>query len=137
MKKERNPYGHLSLNNSCFCGSLFLLLLLVTACKSNQIMIDSNEVKSIHFWFVHPNILYNVSQLDCADMVFTDDNHDTIITDRKTIERYVAIINSLKPINPKSVYDVRATSLICMQQMNGRRKKMCKLVLIPYGEGYF
>lgn len=94
-------------------------------------MIDSNEVKSVHFWFVNPTDLYNVSQLDCADIIFTDGNYNTIITDRKIIERYVAIINNLKPINPKLVYDVRATSLIRMKQINGKKKKNVQVCIDP------
>ncbi|WP_223854864.1 hypothetical protein [Bacteroides sp. GM023] len=111
MKKERNRHGHLSLNNSYFCGSLFLLLLLATACKSNQIMIDSNEVESIHFWFVG-DIDTSNAITDCIDVVLMDDHHKIIISDRKIIERFVDIINRSKPINPNSNYDLRVSSLV-------------------------
>ena len=47
MRKERNLYGLRSHKSSYYSISLFLLLLFVTSCKSNQLLIDNNDVENV------------------------------------------------------------------------------------------
>ena len=44
MRKGIKLYGLLNHKKCFYGGSLFLLLLFITSCKSNQFLIDSNEV---------------------------------------------------------------------------------------------
>lgn len=105
-----------------------VLSILITSCKSNKFAINSSEVKSVHFWFVG-DIESPIPIEDCAEIVYMQDNHDTIITDRKVIERYVSIINRTKPIDPKLYYDLRVSSLIRMKLMNGEKKPDIKVCI--------
>ena len=51
--EKRNKAVWTSDHKKCFYGgSLFLLLLFITSCKSNQFLIDSNEVENVNFWFI-------------------------------------------------------------------------------------
>lgn len=75
MKKERNLYRLRSYKRSCYYGSaLFLLLLLMASCKSNRLLIDSNEIENVNFWFVG-DIDTNIAIQDCVDIVYMQDNH--------------------------------------------------------------
>lgn len=132
MSKEKRKYG-LQNHKIIYCyGSLMLLLLIITSCKSNQYAINSNEVDSIHFWFVG-EIDTHHDITDCTAMLYMQDNHDTIITDRKVIERYVSIINRSKPINPNLRYDIRVSSLIKMKQVKGEKRLNIKLCFGDHG----
>ena len=89
MRKERNLYGLRSHKSSYYSISLFLLLLFVTSCKSNQLLIDNNDVENVNFWFIG-DVDTNIPITDCLHIVFGNDNHKTIIRDRKIIDRFVA-----------------------------------------------
>ena len=52
MKKGIKLYGLLNHKKCFYCGSLLMLLLLITSCKSSQLLIDSSEVENVIFWFV-------------------------------------------------------------------------------------
>lgn len=49
MRKGIKLYGLLNHKKCFYGGSLFLLLLFITSCKSNQFLIDSNEVENVNF----------------------------------------------------------------------------------------
>lgn len=46
-----------------------MLLLLITSCKSSQLLIDSNEVENVNFWFVG-DIDTESAITDCVDIVY-------------------------------------------------------------------
>ena len=82
MKIERNMYGLQNHKRKYLYSSLFLLLLFITSCKSNQIMIDNNEVENVNFWFIG-DVDTNIPITDCLYIVFESDNHKIIIRERK------------------------------------------------------
>lgn len=129
--KKMKILGHQSRNREYIYILFLLSVITMTSCKCNKYMINSDEVESVQFWYVHPTDLYNISQRDCADMVFADDNQDTIITDIKVIKQYIKIINSLRPIDPKLCYDLRATSLIRMKKIDDKKKPNIKACIDP------
>lgn len=124
-------FGHQNHRKIYLYICILLPVISITSCKCSKFTINSDEVESIQFWFVHPTELYNHAQLNCADMVFAQDNHDTIIMNREVIKQYIKIINHLKPINQESSYDLRATSLIRMKKKNGRKKANIKACIDP------
>lgn len=138
--KEINQFGHQNHRNKCFYVFI-VLAILITSCKNDKFMIDSNEVESLHFWFL-PDIDTNFAIKDCETVVFmTDQNKDTVIKDRETIEQYVEIVNSLEPVDPSTCYDLRVSSLIRMKEINGIRKPDVKVCIsginhANYGETY-
>lgn len=126
MIKEISQCGRQNPRQKCIF--VFILLsVFMTSCRSNKFLIDSNEVESLHFWYISPNASTFVAITDCVDIVYEDDRRDTIIADRDVIKRYVDIVNSLKPIDPNSSYDLRMSSLIRMKQINGKRKPDVKV----------
>ena len=132
MRKERNLYGLRNHKKHCYCGLLFLLLFFMTSCKTNQFLIDSNEVEYVHFWFVG-DIDTNHALENCEDVVFMQESHDTIMRDRRIIERFVSVINRSKPINPKSNYDLRVSSLVRLKPINGENRPDIKVCIGNYG----
>lgn len=131
MKKERNLYGVQNCK-IVYCCSLILLLLLAS-CKSNRLLIDSNEVENVNFWFVG-DIDTSIAIKDCIDIVLMEDqNHKIIIRDRKVIERFVDIINRSKPISPNSNYDLRVSSLVRLKPINGEKRPDIKVCIGNYG----
>ncbi len=119
-----------------YYGSLALLLLFMTSCKSNRFLIDSNEVENVNFWFIG-DVDTNIPIHDCIDIVLMDgeDNHKLIIRDRKVIERFVALVNQLRPTNPESNYDLRVSSLIRLKTINGERQPDIKVCIGAGGYG--
>lgn len=71
MKKERNLYRFRDYKRSCYCCSLFLLLLFMTSCKSNRFVIDSNEVENVNFWFIG-DVDTSHAITDCIDIVLME-----------------------------------------------------------------
>lgn len=132
MRKGIKLYGLLNHKNCFYCGPLLLLLLLITSCKSSQLLIDSREVENVNFWFVG-DIDTESAIKDCIDIVYMQDNHKTIIRDRKIIERFVAIINRSKPIDPNSNYDLRVSSLVRLKPVNGEKGPDIKVCIGNYG----
>ena len=118
MRKERNLYGLRSHKSSYYSISLFLLLLFVTSCKSNQLLIDNNDVENVNFWFIG-DVDTNIPITDCLHIVFGNDNHKTIIRDRKIIDCFVALVNQLKPAVLDSYIDLRVSSLLKLKPING------------------
>lgn len=133
MKKERKLYGLLNHKKSCYNTVCILLLLMLTSCGSNKYALKSSEIEYIHFWFVG-DIDTSIAIQDCEDILRMQDHHDTIITDRKVIERYVSIINHTKSIPPNSNYDLRVSSLIKMKLINDERKPAMRVCIGNYGQ---
>lgn len=135
MKKERKLHGLRNLGSSKFF-LLILLLLFMTSCKSNQFLIDSSEVENVNFWFIGDIDTY-IPILDCIDIVLMEeqDNHKMIIRDRKVIERFVALVNQLRPTDPDSNYDLRVSSLIRLKPINGERRPDIKVCIGAGGYG--
>lgn len=134
MKKGIKLYGLLNHKKCFYCGSLLMLLLLITSCKSSQLLIDSSEVENVNFWFVG-DIDTESAITDCVDIVYMQDNHKTIIRDRKIINRFLALINKLKPVDPNSNYDLRVSSLIRLKSINGERRPDIKVCIGAGGYG--
>lgn len=63
------------------------------------------------------------------------DNHKMIICDRKVIERFVALVNQLRPTDPDSNYDLRVSSLIRLKPINGERRPDIKVCIGAGGYG--
>lgn len=92
-------------------------------------MIDSNEVENVNCWFIG-DVDTSHAITDCIDIVLMEDiNHKIIIRDRKVIERFVALVNQLKRINPNSNYDLRVSSLIRLKSINGERRPDIKVCI--------
>ena len=106
MRKGIKLYGLLNHKKCFYGGSLFLLLLFITSCKSNQFLIDSNEVENVNFWFIG-DVDTDVPITDCLHIVFGNDSHKTIIRDRKIINRRVSSLIRLKPINGERRPDIK------------------------------
>ncbi len=133
MKKGRNLHGVQNCKRIYYYGSLVLLFLFMTSCKSNRFMIDSNEVENVNFWFVGDIDTHHAIK-DCIDIVLMEEqNHKIIIRDRKIIERFVGIINRSKPINPNSNYDLRVSSLVRLKPLNGENRPDIKVCIGNYG----
>lgn len=129
MKKKEKKHGLQNHKRRYYYSSLFLLLLFMTSCKSNRLLIDSNEVESLHFWFL-PRIDTPDAIRDCESVVFDiQSNKDSVIKDRETIIKFIEIVNSLKPISPNTSYDLRVSSLIRMKEINGKRKSDVKVCM--------
>ena len=118
MRKGIKLYGLLNHKKCFYGGSLFLLLLFITSCKSNQFLIDSNEVENVNFWFI-------------GDV----DTDVPIIRDRKIINRFLTLVNQLKPANPDSYIDLRVSSLIRLKPINGERRPDIKVCIGAGGYG--
>ena len=128
MRKGIKLYGLLNHKKCFYGGSLFLLLLFITSCKSNQFLIDSNEVENVNFWFIG-DVDTDVPITDCLHIVFGNDSHKTIIRDRKIINRFLTLVNQLKPANPDSYIDLRVSSLIRLKPINGERRPDIKVCI--------
>ncbi len=129
--EKRNKAVWTSNHKKCFYGGLlFLLLLFITSCKRNQFLIDSNEVENVNFWFIG-DVDRDVSITDCLHIVFGNDSHKTIIRDRKIINRFLTLVNQLKPANPDSYIDLRVSSLIRLKPINGERRPDIKSAFVP------
>lgn len=84
----------------------------MASCRSNPLSIDSNDVENVNCWFIG-DVDTNVPITDCMDIVLdTNDNHKTIIRNRKDIERFVDLVNQLKPVNSDYHIDLRVSALI-------------------------
>lgn len=68
MRKGIKLYGLLNHKKCFYGGSLFLLLLFITSCKSNQFLIDSNEVENVNFWFIG-DVDTDVPITDCLHII--------------------------------------------------------------------
>ena len=134
MRKGIKLYGLLNHKKCFYGGSLFLLLLFITSCKSNQFLIDSNEVENVNFWFIG-DVDTDVPITDCLHIVFGNDSHKTIIRDRKIINRFLTLVNKLKPANPDSYIDLRVSSLIRLKPINGERRPDIKVCIGAGGYG--
>ena len=121
MKKERNLHGVQNCKRIYYYGSLVLLFLFMTSCKSNRFMIDSNEVENVNFWFIG-DVDTDIPITDCLHIVFGDDSHKMIIRDRKIVDRFGALVNQLKPAAPDSYIDLRVSSLIRLKPINSERQ---------------
>ena len=132
MKKERNLYGVRNCKIIYYYGSLLSLLLFMTSCKSNRFLIDINEVENINFWFIGV-VDTDIPIHDCLHIVFENDSHKIIIRDRKVIERFVALVNQLRPTDPDSNYDLRVSALIRLKTINGERRPDIKVCIGNYG----
>lgn len=133
MRKERNLYGLRSHKKYYYCG-LFLLLFFMTSCKTNRFLIDSNEVEYVHFWFVG-DIDTHHAITDCETVVFMQDSHDTIMRDRRIIERFVSLVNRLRPTDPDSYYDLRVSSIVRLKPTNGEKRPDIKICIGADGFG--
>jgi hypothetical protein len=92
---------------------VILLPFLSVCCSNSKNIIDYNDVESMRFWYISKDIEFNHSITNCGSIVRdTLINKDTIITDRTAIERYITVINRLKPSKGPINYDLRVTSLI-------------------------
>lgn len=134
MRKRKDLYGLLNIKETYCYGTLFLLMLCLTSCKSHQLLIDSNEVENVNFWFI-ADVDTDIPLLDCLDIVYGDDNHKLIVRDRKNIERFIALVNQLRRTNPNSYYDLRVSSLIRLKPVNGERKPDIKVCIGAGGYG--
>lgn len=134
MRKGIKLYGLLNHKKCFYVGSLFLLLLFITSCKSNQFLIDSNEVENVNFWFIG-DVDTDVPITDCLHIVFGNDSHKTIIRDRKIINRFLTLVNQLKPANPDSYIDLRVSSLIRLKPINGEKRPDIKVCIGAGGYG--
>lgn len=134
MKIERNMYGLQNHKRKYLYSSLFLLLLFITSCKSNQIMIDNNEVENVNFWFIG-DVDTNIPITDCLHIVFESDNHKIIIRERKTIERFIDLINQLKPTDSDSYIDLRVSALIRFKSTTCVKKSDIKVCIGAGGYG--
>ena len=128
MKKERNLHGVQNCKRIYYYGSLVLLFLFMTSCKSNRFMIDSNEVENVNFWFIG-DVDTDIPITDCLHIVFGDDSHKMIIRDRKIVDRFVALVNQLKPAAPDSYIDLRVSSLIRLKPINSERQPDIKVCI--------
>ena len=72
---------------------------------------------------------------DCLHIVFGNDSHKTIIRDRKIINRFLTLVNQLKPANPDSYIDLRVSSLIRLKPINGERRPDIKVCIGAGGYG--
>lgn len=135
MKKGRNLHGVQNCKRIYYYGSLVLLFLFMTSCKSNRFMIDINEVENVNFWFIG-DIDTNIPIRDCIDIVLMEEqNHKIIIRDRKVIERFVALVNQLRRTDPDSNYDLRVSALIRLKTINGERRPDIKVCIGAGGYG--
>ena len=107
----------------------------MTSCKSNRFLIDSNEVENVNFWFIG-DVDTDIPITDCIDIVLMEEqNHKIIIRDRKVIERFVALVNQLRPTDPDSNYDLRVSALIRLKTINGERRPDIKVCIGAGGYG--
>ncbi|WP_390597708.1 hypothetical protein [Bacteroides sp. f07] len=134
MKKGRNLHGVQNCKRIYYYGSLVLLFLFMTSCKSNRFMIDSNEVENVNFWFIG-DVDTDIPITDCLHIVFGNDSHKVIIRDRKIVERFVALVNQLKPATPDSYIDLRVSALIRLKTINGERRPDIKVCIGAGGYG--
>lgn len=132
MRERKDLYGLLNIKETYCYGTLFLLMLCLTSCKSHRLLIDINEVENVNFWFIGDVDTTHAIE-DCLDIVYAQDNHKIIVRDRKNIERFIAIINRSKPINPGSNYDLRVSSLVRQKTINGKRGPDIKVCIGNYG----
>jgi len=89
------------------------LSFLLAYCAENKNLINDKDVEAVRFWYIFKNIEFNIPVTNCGYIVRdTSANKDTIITDRRAIERYITAINRLKPSKKHINYDLRVTSLI-------------------------
>lgn len=122
-------------HNEMHCLCILLLGLFVASCRSNPLSIDSNDVENVNCWFIG-DVDTNVPITDCMDIVLdTNDNHKTIIRNRKDIERFVDLVNQLKPVNSDYHIDLRVSALIRLKPVNGERLPDIKVCIGAGGHG--
>lgn len=87
--------------------------ICITSCSTTYQCIDQNNVEYIKFWYYPKGVHTPIAITDCGEIVYdTQINKDTIIYDREIIQKYILLINKLKPIKKNTNYDLRVTSLI-------------------------
>lgn len=91
---------------------IYLTILLSFVCCNRHIYIDASEVEAIRFLYLPKSLQYPASNSQYEDVVtYTQTVQDTIIRDRKIIDRYIGYINNLRPTRKKD-NDFRCYSLI-------------------------
>jgi hypothetical protein len=124
--------GHGLQNLYRFTYLVFMALVFLSSCKSNKLLLDSNNVEYIHFWFVPMINEYNPALQECEEIVFNEFRKDTIVVDREIIRQYIDIVNSLKPAR-RRIYDLRVSSMVIMKPVGGHRKKEVRVCIDPFG----
>ncbi|SHF89610.1 hypothetical protein SAMN05444349_1442 [Bacteroides faecichinchillae] len=119
--KRKEKYGH--QNHKKIYLIVYILLLVVTSCKTNNELINFNDVESIKVWYISKEVCTMVPFRDCGAILRMEDSRDTVISDKDIIKRYVSIVNRLKPINPEAYYDLRVSSWIRMKKIGEEKRQ--------------
>ncbi len=101
-----------------FKASMFVLILCLLSCAPKGIVrIDPDDVEAIKFGALPRDIIIEAEIRQYGDMAINKGIYrDTVIRDRKLIERYVSMINRFIPVKDKNYnYEYRIATLLKMR----------------------
>ncbi len=125
MKKRLGQAKLWNKGKYCTCLYMLSLLTLLGACASrkttsHKILIVPEDVEAIKFWYFSPGGDFGY---DGGDIVFTLHRRDTLITDRRVIERYAALLNRLDSTAPNTYYGLQVASAFKFKEKEGKKRK--------------
>ena len=116
MKKGLRIITFIQANGKLLYSAIVLIFCLLSCTPKGVVRINPDDVEAIKFGGLPRDIIIEAEIRQYGDIAKNVGIYrDTVIKDRKLIERYVSMINSLVPSKDKEVnYEYRIATLIKM-----------------------